>query len=121
MPKQFIMSSDYSAENHLTIKREDCIRFLKSLPDSSAQLVVTSPPYNVGKEYEQRQSLKDYIEFQEQVIQECERVLKPGGSICWQTGNHLDNRGRLVPLDAVLYPVFAAHDGLLLRNRIVWH
>ncbi len=83
------------------------------------KLVVTSPPYNLGKDYEVRTSLGDYLEAQERVIGECVRVLHPQGSICWQTGNYVNN-GEIVPLDAVLYPVFLSH-GLKLRNRIVWH
>ena len=64
-------------------------------------------------------SLNDYLEAQEPVISECVRVLHPQGSICWQVGNYVNN-GEIVPLDAVLYPVFRRH-GLKLRNRIVWH
>ncbi len=93
--------------------------FLRTLPDASVQLVVTSPPYNIGKTYEQRTALDDYVAQQEAVIAECVRVLRPGGSLCWQVGNHVAD-GEVVPLDALLYPVFKQH-GLKLRNRIVWH
>ncbi len=120
MSNKFTIASDFSSSNDLTIKRGDCLPFLKSLPASIAQLVVTSPPYNVGKEYELRQSLDDYLDFQDKVISECERVVQPGGSICWQVGSHFDTRGCLVPLDAVLYPLFSRHKRLFLRNRIVW-
>jgi adenine-specific DNA-methyltransferase len=121
MPKKFVISSDFSATNDLTLKHGDCLEFLKTLPPGCAQLVVTSPPYNVGKEYEQRQDLQDYLDFQRKVIVECERIVRTGGSICWQIGNQFDNRGRLIPLDAVLYPIFCQHATLHLRNRIVWH
>ena len=83
------------------------------------KLVVTSPPYNLGKDYEAKTSLDNYLEAQERVISECVRVLHPQGSICWQVGNYVNN-GEIVPLDAVLYPVFR-NQGLKLRNRIVWH
>jgi len=83
------------------------------------QLVVTSPPYNIGKEYESKQPLKHYLEWQKTVIIECYRILKDSGSICWQVGNYVDN-GEILPLDIALYPIF--NDlGLKLRNRIVWH
>jgi adenine-specific DNA-methyltransferase len=82
-------------------------------------LVVTSPPYNIGKEYERRTELDQYIAAQRAVISECVRVLRPGGSICWQVGNHVD-AGEIFPLDSLLYPVFK-EGGLKLRNRIVWH
>jgi adenine-specific DNA-methyltransferase len=83
--------------------------------------VVTSPPYNLGKSYEKKQSLENYIAAQTRIIRECHRVLADTGSICWQVGNFVDKRGvsSIVPLDIALYPTFAAL-GLRLRNRIVW-
>lgn len=83
------------------------------------QLIVTSPPYNIGKSYEKRSPLDAYIQSQAQVISECVRLLSPRGSLCWQVGNHVSN-GEIVPLDIALYPIFREH-GLKLRNRIVWH
>lgn len=97
----------------------DCSEMLRVVPDSSAQLVVTSPPYNIGKSYEKKSSLSDYLLWQSRVIEECVRVLTPTGSICWQVGNFVDD-GEVVPLDLVLYPIFKKN-GLKLRNRIVWH
>ncbi len=97
----------------------DCQDFLHTVPDDAIQLIVTSPPYNLGKSYERRVHLNLYLEWQEKVIADCVRVLAPGGSICWQVGNFVSN-GEVVPLDIVLYPFFAKH-GLKLRNRIVWH
>src|SRR5262249_10813694 len=78
----------------------------------------TSPPYNIGKKYERRMRLDDYLEQQKRVIRECVRVLSPEGSICWQVGNYVD-RGSITPLDAILYPIFTDL-GLRMRNRIVW-
>lgn len=92
---------------------------LFTLPDEIVQLVATSPPYNLGKEYENRLNLDEYLEQQSQVINECVRVLKPEGSICWQVGNYVDN-GEIIPLDVLIYPIFSSL-GLHLRNRIVWH
>ncbi|HSV72686.1 MAG TPA: site-specific DNA-methyltransferase [Chthonomonadales bacterium] len=97
----------------------DCLDMLRSIPDGRVQLVVTSPPYNIGKEYERRLDLDTYLKQQGEVIAECIRVLSPEGSLCWQVGNYVE-RGAIVPLDSVLYPIFAGH-GLRLRNRIVWH
>ncbi len=98
---------------------EDNLRFLGRLPDGHVRLVVTSPPYNIGKEYEEKSSLERYLGDQAQVIAECARVLDRRGSLCWQVGNHVVG-GEIVPLDMVLYPIFKAL-GLRLRNRIVWH
>ncbi|MGC8560561.1 MAG: DNA-methyltransferase [Phycisphaerae bacterium] len=98
----------------------DNLAFLESLPERSFQLIVTSPPYNIGKEYEKKSSLERYLADQEAVIGRCVRLLKPGGSICWQVGNHISSDRGVVPLDIVLYPTFTKL-GLILRNRIVWH
>lgn len=98
---------------------QDNIRFMQKLAAGSMKLIVTSPPYNIGKSYEKRATLERYIESQEAVIAECVRLLDPRGSICWQVGNHVD-AGEIFPLDMVLYPIFKSH-GLKLRNRIVWH
>ena len=98
---------------------EDNLSFLRRLPEASVKLVVTSPPYNLGKGYEARTSLEAYVEAQRRVIAQCVRVLHPRGSLCWQVGNYVAN-GEIAPLDIILYPVFR-DQGLKLRNRIVWH
>ena len=92
---------------------------LASIPSRSVQLVVTSPPYNIGKEYEKKVNLETYLQQQSRVITECARVVADTGSICWQVGNYVDN-GAVVPLDAVLFPLFQRLD-MVMRNRIVWH
>ena len=98
---------------------EDNLDFMRNLPDGIFGLIVTSPPYNLGKEYETRSPLNAYLEAQQRVIRECVRLLHPQGSICWQVGNYVRG-GEIVPLDSVLYPMFRDM-GLRLRNRIVWH
>ena len=98
---------------------EHNLPFMARLPDASFRLIVTSPPYNLGKSYEHKSSLDKYLESQEEVITECVRLLHAQGSICWQTGNYV-HKTEIVPLDSLLYSVFKAH-GLKLRNRIIWH
>ena len=97
---------------------EDNLKFMRRLPDESISLIVTSPPYNIGKIYEERASQEKYVEDQAECIAEAVRLLGPKGSICWQVGNHVDG-GEIFPLDIMLYPLFKNH-GLQLRNRIVW-
>ena len=97
----------------------DCLALMRDMPSAAVQLVITSPPYNIGKPYEKKLSLKDYLEQQEKVIESCVRIPAAKGSICWQVGNFVD-KGRIIPLDIVLYPIFEKF-GLQLRNRIVWH
>ena len=98
---------------------QDNLAFMDTLESESMKLIMTSPPYNLGKTYERRSPLDDYLDGQARVISECVRLLHPKGSICWQVGNYVSD-GEVVPLDTMLYPMFKAH-GLKLRNRIVWH
>ena len=96
----------------------DCFDMLKTLPDKSAKLIVTSPPYNIGKSYESKMSLNDYFRWQQSVIKECFRVLADDGSICWQVGSYV-KAGQVIPLDCFLFPIFQSLD-LIMRNRIIW-
>lgn len=100
------------------IECKDNIEYMRALPKESMHLIVTSPPYNLGKKYEKRTSLDVYIEEQSAAIAEAVRLLNPHGSICWQVGNHVDD-GEVFPLDIILYDLFKNH-GLKLRNRIIW-
>jgi adenine-specific DNA-methyltransferase len=108
----------YSDSAEAIINNGSCYNFVKTVPDKSVKLVVTSPPYNIGKKYEKRSSLNEYYIKQEQIIDECIRILANDGSICWQIGNFVEN-SEIVPLDIFLYPIFQKHN-LKLRNRIIW-
>lgn len=113
------ISEKFSISESIVVYHGDCLKLLSSIPNESLQLIVTSPPYNIGKEYEKRLKLESYLEQQAAVIRECVRSLSPRGSICWQVGNYVDN-GSIIPLDTVLYPIFT-NLGLKMRNRIIWH
>lgn len=108
----------FAREATSTIKCSDNLQFMRELPDESMHLIVTSPPYNIGKAYETRSSLDSYKEQQAATIAEAVRLLSPVGSLCWQVGNYVDE-GEIFPLDIILYSLFTNH-GLKLRNRIVW-
>jgi len=97
----------------------DVEAFLHGLPrDPFFDLIVSSPPYNIGKEYETRIGLNKYLEWQERIIDELVPRLKKGGSLCWQVGNYVDDN-QIFPLDIEFAPIFKKHK-LQLRNRIVW-
>lgn len=96
----------------------DTLEFLQTVPNDTGKLIITSPPYNLGKEYENKTAIESYLDFQEQVIDQLVRVLRPDGSICWQVGNFVED-SEVVPLDTLYYPHFKKH-GLKLRNRIIW-
>lgn len=92
---------------------------LSKIDDGKFDLIVTSPPYNIGKSYETKTTIESYLQTQENIIIEIIRVLSERGSICWQVGNYVEN-GEIFPLDIYYYNIFKNH-GLQLRNRIVWH
>lgn len=96
----------------------DNLKTLKQIPSESVQLVITSPPYNIGKDYETVVPMEEYISYQRLVLEECVRVLKPHGNICWQVG-FSKSQGEMIPLDAIFYPLMKEL-GLVFRNRIVW-
>ena len=102
------------------IWRGDCESFLAGIPEEPLfDLVVTSPPYNIGKSYEKKDDLAKYLEWQERVIDLLIPRLRDTGSLCWQVGNFVDN-GQIAPLDIEFAPIFKKH-GLQLRNRVIWH
>jgi adenine-specific DNA-methyltransferase len=109
----------FSPEQSIVVFPGDCLDLLRSCADETLQLVVTSPPYNIGKEYEKKLKIENYLSQQAAVIRECVRCLSPQGSICWQVGNYVDD-GAIIPLDTILYPIFTDL-GLRMRNRIIWH
>ncbi|PZR16551.1 MAG: site-specific DNA-methyltransferase [Flavobacterium psychrophilum] len=97
----------------------DSYKKLQEIEDGKFKLIITSPPYNVGKEYETKKSIENYLKEQKGIIKELVRVLSSSGSICWQVGNYI-HKGEVFPLDFFYYEIFKSL-GLKLRNRIIWH
>ncbi len=97
----------------------DVNEYIRQIPDHTVKLIITSPPYNLGKNYETKVSIEAYLHTQEQVIAQLYRILQDDGSLCWQVGNFVHD-GEVFPLDMYYYPLFKQH-GFRLRNRIIWH
>src|SRR5262249_27574601 len=110
----------YDPRHDVTLFHGDRLELLKQIPSRSAELIVTSPPYNIGKEYEQVIDLNAYLALQEETISESVRVLSDRGSLCWQVGNHSNKDGEVFPLDVLIHPI-CKRLGLTMRNRIIWH
>ncbi len=97
------------------IKNGDCLTILKKIEDGKFDLILTSPPYNVGKSYETKTSIEKYLETQEEIISELVRTLSNRGNLCWQVGNYVD-KGEIFPLDIFYYQIFKKYR---LKLRIV--
>ena len=98
----------------LTKSSED----MAEIPDSSVHLMVTSPPYNVGKEYDQDITLTEYLEFLGRVWREVFRVLVPGGRACINIANL--GRKPYIPLHSYIVRDMA-EIGFLMRGEVIWH
>ena len=90
---------------------------MKELPDNSVHLMVTSPPYNVGKDYDQDLTLEEYLTFLNRVWKETYRVLVPGGRACVNVANL--GRKPYIPLNGLIAREMIEM-GFLMRGEIIW-
>lgn len=97
----------------------DASDILSKYADQRFDLIVTSPPYNIGKSYETVTTIEEYVRAQTVIIEKLVSLLANTGSICWQVGNLIARDGEVIPLDILFYGIFKKF-GLSLRNRIVW-
>jgi|SRR5579875_1248660 adenine-specific DNA-methyltransferase len=117
--RKFTISEHYSPTAAATLYLGDRLELLQEIPDEAAQLIVTSPPYNIGKHYENRLDFVSYLRQQKDTLRECVRILNKEGSLCWQVGNHVARDGEIFPLDVFIYRI-CKKLRLTLRNRIIW-
>lgn len=113
------ISANYDPASDAILFFGDNLELCAGIPNGSVDLIVTSPPYNVGKSYEERLTIDEYLARQQRIIDTTVPLMTEQGSICWQVGNHLPRPGMIIPLDIMLFDMFAKH-GLVLRNRIIW-
>lgn len=109
---------EFQADSTIVLAHGDSLETLRKLPAGSIKLIISSPPYNLGKEYEVQQKLEHYLEWLKPILAELVRVLAPSGSLCWQVGNYVEE-SEVFPLDIYFYPIFKKL-GLHLRNRVIW-
>lgn len=115
----------YQESNHVTLHNGDCLELLKRIPNESVDLVITSPPYCIGKAYENpHDDIETFKKQHTDIFDEIYRVVKPGGSVCWQVGYHISDQC-VIPLDCIVYNIFTSYNEKLdypfiLRNRIIW-
>jgi adenine-specific DNA-methyltransferase len=97
----------------------DSLEIIRQFESSSLDLIITSPPYNIGKEYEKVMDIEQYKQWMHEYIREFYRLIKDTGSVVFQVGNYID-KGKVYPLDCILFDLFL-HEGFIPRNRIIWH
>ncbi len=116
-PKE--IKSRFHSSADIVLYHGDALQFVSTIPDNTISLIITSPPYNLGKKYENQVSISKYLETQEEIISQLYRILRQDGSLCWQVGNYVEN-GEVYPLDILYYQIFK-NLGMYLRNRIIWY
>lgn len=117
--KRTQIHSEYSASYKCVLQQGDCSELIKAIPSRSIDLIVTSPPYFMGKSYDKSTDLKDFIDLHKKLLPELLRVIKTNGSICWQLGYYAKDSS-IIPLDYIIYNIFTSTGNLFLRNRIIW-
>src|SRR6266571_6387078 len=119
MMQIFPIESTFRPQANIVVREGDTLSECKALPAETFKLIVSSPPYNIGKVYEKQVELEHYLDWQKSIISELVRLCSKDGSVVWQVGNYVD-AGEVFPLDIHFYPIFKSL-GMQLRNRIVWH
>lgn len=109
----------WNTNAEIVLVHGDTLEILGAMPANCVKLIISSPPYNIGKVYETRKGLNHYLDVLHPVLTQLVRVLADGGSLCWQVGNYVED-SEVFPLDVYFYPIFKDL-GLRLRNRVVWH
>lgn len=127
--KRSIISANADVKRSLAVARRkdikaslfkgNCIDLMSKIATGSVDLVVTSPPYCMGKEYEHEDSVEEFYEAHRLLLPEVVRITKPGGSICWQVGSHVSD-STVYPLDFAVFSIMQSLKDVALRNRIIW-
>lgn len=115
---QSALGKPYYEADGILLYQGDCVDLLASLPDGSVELTVTSPPYNIGKEYELPLTLNGYLEWCSKWMAEIYSVTCPTGSFWLNLGYiPVEGKGRAVPLPYLLWDASPFH----LLQEVVWH
>jgi adenine-specific DNA-methyltransferase len=92
---------------------------MAGIADESVDVTITSPPYCMGKSYENTRDIQHFVDIHRKLLPLVARKTKRGGSLCWQVGNHISREGT-TPLDFYIHQIMIEIGGFSLRNRIVW-
>lgn len=97
----------------------DSLDVIQDVTDQTVDMVFTSPPYFVGKDYDSSIAAEDFFEIVSKTHDQILPKIKDGGSLCWQVGNHVQS-AELTPLDFLVFKDCARFTDLKLRNRVIW-
>lgn len=112
------LGKPYFQATNCLIYHIDCLEAMQALPDKSIHLTVTSPPYNIGKEYEKPLTLSEYINWCEQWIKEVYRITVPNGAFWLNLGYlSIKDRAKAVPIPYLLWDKIPFY----LIQEIVWN
>lgn len=106
----------YETENCLIYNLE-CVQAMRKLPDEIIRLTVTSPPYNIGKEYEEVRPLEEYLAWSKEWIDQVHRLTDPTGAFWLNLGYIEVENGKAVPLPYLLWNVSSFY----MIQEVVWH
>jgi adenine-specific DNA-methyltransferase len=119
IPKDFTFKN-YFKNNDAFLWNGEASKILSnSTEEPFIDLLVTSPPYNIGKSYEEKKPLDSYFEDQRDFLRQIDPFIKEGASICYQVGNYIPKGVGVYPLDYGFHKIFEEL-GYSLINRIVW-
>ena len=121
MYQELLQESDTGIKNSLPKDRENTILCADSrkidIPDNCVHLMVTSPPYNAAKEYDDDLTLQEYLDLLREVFEECYRVLVPGGRAVINVANL--GRKPYIPLSSHINLIMQ-EIGFLMRGEVIW-
>jgi modification methylase len=122
-----MVATSWRGEMMIDIRRGDCLEVMRTLPDECVDLIITSPPYNLGKTHHTgNNTFKSYSEYNDdmpealyqqwqiEVLQECFRILKPSGSLFYNHKNRIKNGVQITPYEWLLKTDF------VIKQEIVW-
>ncbi|MHB1422421.1 MAG: DNA-methyltransferase [Gemmataceae bacterium] len=113
-----LLGTPFCAGEGYAIYCADCLAALRKLPDELCSLTVTSPPYNIGKEYEEPLSLEEYLKWSEQWMQEVYRVTRSDGAFWLNVGYiEIPGRAKALPLPYLLWD----KSPFYLIQEVVWN
>jgi adenine-specific DNA-methyltransferase len=112
------LGTPFCAGERYAIYCADCLTALRKLPDEVVSLTITSPPYNIGKEYEKPLPLEDYLEWSEQWLKEVYRVTRADGAFWLNLGYvEMPGKAKAVPLPYLLWN----RSPFYLIQEVVWN